>query len=372
METLQAILRKPRTIPIPRWITPRHYTITLAECFGHASFILVFLSYAVDDFLVLRIVAVAGSTSMLFFTYFHPHGRVLWLPFQWNLAFIAMNSYRIGRVYWDRYSAQRLPAELLELHDQNFYLMSPEDYARLMRIATLQEYNTGDVVVQQGEMNRHVRIVLSGTLKVLRDGQLTYILERANFISEAGLHTGLMLPGRVESCCTVVADSPVRLLNMDRTELMELLRRHTGLRRALKATLSWDIVRKLKKQRVLLTEHIIEDADAWTRRRHEQTFHRYAAILHNMLSHPKYLAERRKELNKYRMIHHIDDEHHNAALRQVGWTPEEFEAGHKQDGSTMNSQHGLATTTTTLEEDDDDASDHWIGRFRDFCLRLLG
>eukprot|EP00977_Amphora_coffeiformis_P015153 scaffold4425_cov168-Amphora_coffeaeformis.AAC.15 len=70
IQYLEASLRKTRTIPIPRWITPRHYTITISECFGHSSFLLVAISYAVDDFLMLRCIAVAGSTAMLFFTYF--------------------------------------------------------------------------------------------------------------------------------------------------------------------------------------------------------------------------------------------------------------------------------------------------------------
>jgi hypothetical protein len=69
-ESLEIFLRKIRTIPVPRWITPRHYTTTLAEVLGHSSFFLVAVSYAVDDFMLLRCIAVAGSTAMLFFTYY--------------------------------------------------------------------------------------------------------------------------------------------------------------------------------------------------------------------------------------------------------------------------------------------------------------
>ena len=54
----QQFLYKPRTVPIPRWITPRHSQITATECFGHVSFGLVAISYAVDDFLLLRMIAV--------------------------------------------------------------------------------------------------------------------------------------------------------------------------------------------------------------------------------------------------------------------------------------------------------------------------
>lgn len=351
------MLRRPRTLPIPRWISPRHYTITLSECLGHSSFLLVFISYAVDDFMMLRYIAVAGSTAMLFFTYYHPHGRILWLPFQWNVAFIAVNLYRIGRVHFDKYQAKQLSPELLRLHDRSFYLMSPVDFYKLMRIATIRDYKKGQLIVRQGEGNRYVRLVLSddGQLSVLRDGQLTYILEHANFISESGLHAGLMLAGDVESCCTIVTDTPVRLVEFERTELIKLLRRDPGVRRALKATISWDIVRKLKKQRALLSTHMIGDPDKWTAKRSEQTQHRYAAILHNMLSNPKNLAERRKELDKYRMIHNIDDNTHELALREVGWTVDEFRVGHREGESHY------------AQETPED----WFSHLKDFYMRLF-
>jgi hypothetical protein len=85
IDKIDHILNTPREIPIPRWISPQRHTFTLSECFGHASFFLVAASYAVDDFLQLRLIAIAGSSAMLVFTYFHPHGRVLWLPFKVGL-----------------------------------------------------------------------------------------------------------------------------------------------------------------------------------------------------------------------------------------------------------------------------------------------
>jgi hypothetical protein len=94
---------------------------------------LVAASYAVDDFLHLRIIAVAGSTAMLFFTYFHPHGRVLWLPFKWNVLFIMINSYRIGKVYMDRFMAQQLDEDLLRVREDHFSVVDPIDFARLVR-----------------------------------------------------------------------------------------------------------------------------------------------------------------------------------------------------------------------------------------------
>jgi CRP-like cAMP-binding protein len=356
-QALDDILRRPRTIPIPRWISPRHHTITLAELCGHGSFILVAFSYAVNDFLMLRIIAVAGSTVMLFFTYWHPHGRVLWLPFKWNLLFIAINSYRIGKVYQDRYLAEQLSPEMLELRKTHFFLMDPVDFAKLVRLGTIQEYAEGEILVDQDEACHKIRMVLDGTCNVLRDGQITYQLYEANFISESGLHVGLMLHGNIQACCRIIAESPVRVMSWDRTALVDLMQRDESLRRSLKAVLSWDIVRKLKGQRKLLANNLIDDPEEWNEKKTEQTRHRYAAILHNLLSHTKDLKLRRSELDKYRNIHHIDDEHHKAALKRFGWTPEEFEAGKKKGYNQINQEY---------EKDD------WNWYFHDLYLRVFG
>ena len=311
-------------------MTPRHHTITFSEVLGHASFLLVAISYAVDDFLWLRILAVAGSSSMLFFAYFHPYGRILWLPFQWNVMFIGLNLYRIGKIHWDHFLAERLPKEWIDFRNRNFYLMDPSDFATLVHLGNVREYEPGEWIVEQGQGNAHVGLVLQGTAKVLVDGAVTYVLEEANFLHESGLHAGLLLPGSVETCCTVVAETHARVLTWDRSELVALMHRNGGVRRSLKAILSWDIVHKLKQQRLLLTRHQIDDPEEWTERRNRQTHYRYRAILQNMCEHPHYLQERRKQLAKYRMIHNIDDATHLQALREIGWTVDEFEAGYKE------------------------------------------
>jgi CRP-like cAMP-binding protein len=325
---------KPHSIPIPRWISPSYYTITFSEALGHMSFILVALSYYAEDFVELRIMAVAGSTCMLFFTFFHPHGRILWLPFKWNLLFTAINLQRIGVVYWERFLADRLPQRLLDVRDRHFYLVDPADFAKLANKAKIESFQEGDVLITQGDKNRYVRLVLDGRFKVYRDDKFTYLLEEANFISEVALHAGLFLPGTVESCCTVVADMPSTVMTWERSQLIDLMQHHAGLRRSLKAIFSWDLVRKLKTQRGLLAAGMIDDPEEWTKVRNEQTKHRYFAILQNFLSN-EIVENRKAELNKYRLIHCISDETHELALQQCGWTPEQFERGYREQPLDM-------------------------------------
>jgi len=344
-DKMNEILLRQRTLPIPRWISPRPFTFTISECCGHASFVLVAVSYALDDFLYLRIIAVAGSTSMLFFTYFHPHGRVLWLPFQWNALFIVINSYRIAKTLYYQNMGNRLDENMKRIKHDYFDMMDITDFAKLTSIAKVEFYNEGTLVVQQGQQHHYIRMVLEGELDAIRDGIKTYSLYEGNFISEGGLHAGLLLTGSLESCCTIAASSDlkskrIRCLVWNRTELIELLKREASLRRSLKAALSWDIVRKLKGQRHSITDHKVKDPALWTLKRKEQSDDRYAAIVQNIVNSKIFddFNKRRDELDHYRKIHHIDDESHRVALGRCGWSEQEYIEGrriikHQNDNS---------------------------------------
>ena len=148
-QSLSHTLLKPRSLPLPRYISPQHVSFTWSEIFGHSSFMLVAASYITQDFLELRILAVVGSTSMLFFTYFHPHGRVLWLPLKWNVLFIAINSYRIGKVFFDRYMADQMSEELKLFREEHLSVLDEVDYYRLIKMAKEEVFEEGDLVLYQ-------------------------------------------------------------------------------------------------------------------------------------------------------------------------------------------------------------------------------
>jgi len=323
-------LTETRCLSLPSWLTQagRPIEFSISELCGHASFLLVAASYAVDDFLMLRVIAVAGSTSMLVFTYFHPHGRALWLPFKWNVLFILINSYRIGRVLFERYEVRNMTHAEMKLHHDHFQVMDLVDFNKLLRIGKMESFGGGDVVVHQGQMNSTIRLVLSGNLDVERDGMYTYSLEEGNFISESGLHIGLKLTGAVESSGTVIARGRCQTISWERDELWNLLDQEKDLKRSFLSALSWDIIGKLKSQRLYLMRKDVKNSDLWTEKRNSQSDSRYAAILKNILSRSNKLTQRsRDEIQNYRVIHHIDEEHHAKALEHCGWTVKEFDSG---------------------------------------------
>merc|ERR1719401_3383971 len=103
----------------------------------------------------------------------------------------------------------------------------------------------------------------------------------------------------------------------------------------LKSVLSWDVIHKLKSQRQLLAQDGIKDINEWNEKRKELSDSRYKSILHNILTHHGQIDGHKTRLDNYRTIHNIDDREHNKALEECGWTPEEYELGHKKEVTTM-------------------------------------
>ena len=250
--------------------------------------------------------------------------------------------------------ADQLSEDWKDFRQEHLSVLDAVDFYKLISIAEEETYQEGEVVMIQGTANPKVRIVIEGELEVLRDGTLTYVLEKGNFVSESGLHAGLSLTGSMEACGSIVVGPPfdpsgenskneddenvqkrkknkVRVLSWDRTQLVQLLGVDKGLRNSLKAALSWDIVRKLKSQRHMLVEGRVKDPKSWTKKREDQGISRYAAILQNLLRlPPEEVQAMSEEVNKYRMIHHIEDADHEKALAKCGWTKEEFRLGRQE------------------------------------------
>ena len=72
--------------------------LTISEVFGHSAFALAGTAFLDPDILNLRILSVASGGATLVFTYFHPVGKPLWLPFMWNALFMLINSGHIYRI----------------------------------------------------------------------------------------------------------------------------------------------------------------------------------------------------------------------------------------------------------------------------------
>ena len=314
-------------------------SITLAEVAGHASFCLVALSYSIDDMLWLRCTAVAGSACCLVFSYFHPFGKVLWLPFRWHALFIVINLLEIVKLGSERYLAEKLTPEENSVRDRHLPNFSAVDYARLLSVSERRVIAPGGQLFPQAALNSTVYLVVSGEFESLVDDVRTYTLTGGNFVAEGAIHAGALIRAPVRTSAAVRAlPCGGVVLAFDRVRLVDLLEDNASVRSSLQASLCWDIVQKLKRQRKAAA---LEEGGEGLRRRttaeqtlgrlkNEQTLGRYAAVVGAIVGERQTVSkEERKVIDKYRAIHVVDDERHKNVLGKHGWTIEEFELGRK-------------------------------------------
>ena len=141
------------------------------------------------DILNLRILSVASGGATLVFTYFHPVGKPLWLPFMWNALFMMINSGHIYRIVSEQREAERLPPQALDLWRAVFAHqgVSAVDFARLLSAGTWTTLRKGATLQQEGEASASVFLVVSGGADVKIGGKRSHRLHEHQFIGDMGL-----------------------------------------------------------------------------------------------------------------------------------------------------------------------------------------
>jgi len=251
----------------------------VSELFGHLSFVLLAFSYTLSDLLPLRVLAVSSSTAMTFFAYFHPHGRILYLPFRWNCLFIVINVAQIVKILAEDMRAYMLDEGSKQLWRDHLQAMDLIDFAKLLTICSQVTYKKNEVMFEQGEKNDYMFLVIEGEIACQVDGVQTYSLNGGNFVAEAALHAGALIKDAVAVSATAVALEPTTVLKMHRRELIELLEKNPSLKKSLQNALTWDIVSKLKRQRhaLVASDMVSERTRNWTEKRNKMTEERYAS-----------------------------------------------------------------------------------------------
>ena len=260
----------------------------------------------------------------MLFTYYHPHGRALWLPFGWNVVFVIINLLHIIYYMYNKYLADHLKPEEEELLNFVFDYtgISRLDFLSLVRAGTWEDYSAGTQLTSAGSPNPRVIIVYSGRAQVEINGEKVYVLDSGNFIGEMGLHVGLHISTPLTSSATVTAITPMKCLVWSRGALIDLLEKNSSLQRCMQSSITADLMRKLKANSKF--KDSVDESNL-----HEKSHYEYANLLSYVLSKSEITAHDRNILKRYRSIHLINDAAHVKYVLQKDWTLEEFDQGHK-------------------------------------------
>lgn len=212
-------------------------TFTLVDFFGHFSFALIAVSYAVRDMLVLRAISVASGFVGLFYNYYLPGGP-LWLAIIWVSLFMFINGARIVGIYTENRSVSFNEDEK-ELYQTTFQEFSPVEFMKLMRLANWKEIPQDDFIAKEGEEFESLKLLYNGEVIINKDGKEIARARDGAMIGEISFLQG------GNATATVQAAQPCRCVVWPKEELQSLLKRNPAMDVAMKHVFSMDLTRKL-------------------------------------------------------------------------------------------------------------------------------
>ena len=314
------------------WLTKTQFrlpvvgNVSISEVFGHSAFALAGTAFLDPDILNLRLLSVASGSATLVFTYFHPVGKPLWLPFMWNALFMVINGGHIYRILTEQRQADHLPPQALDLWRSVFAHrdMSAVDFSRLLSAGTWTTLRKGATLQEEGEPSASVFLVVSGGADVKVDGTKSHRLSDHQFIGDMGLSSGISISGPVRGVATVTTNQQTTCLVWPRKELQELLDRQPQLAAAFQSAVAADVMRKLQDHDGVDGE---EDEEKHRQVQHSLWRARYSSVLSAVLDGGEVTAQQRQQLASFRAVHRLSDEEHESVLASNGWTMAQYEDG---------------------------------------------
>ncbi|GAA6159137.1 hypothetical protein NBRC116589_13110 [Ruegeria sp. HU-ET01832] len=145
-----------------------------------------------------------------------------------QMAYILISVLGLLRGYLSRHLVRFSEDErqFIALHLES---LKPHQARRLLNTATVKEFPTGDILIEEGKTTDFLGFVLTGRTTILKDGHVINCCGSDEILGE--LTFGLGLP----ATATVIATEPTRCLVFDNIKLTRLLKRNRHIDDALKA-----------------------------------------------------------------------------------------------------------------------------------------
>jgi hypothetical protein len=198
------------------------------------GYFFMFLALTAKDILLLRSILILGQLSLVSFGYFSDN---LYVSF-WNVLFFGINSFQIARLLRERTKIE-LPAELTDLYERVFSSMSRREFLTFWNMGRT-ERREGDQMIREGEHQRELVLILSGTFNVAKGSEVIAKLNRGSFIAEMSFLTG------DPASADVFANGPVEYIVWNQEKLRNLNQINPQLFIKFQNVLAKDLADKIK------------------------------------------------------------------------------------------------------------------------------
>jgi len=206
--------------------------------FIHAANLLLVVAYSVRDIMWLRLFAV--TSSLISLPYFILQPTPQWAPIGWSLGFAGLNAFQSWRLYLERRPVKLTPDEE-EVRRLAFAQLPPRKVLHLIGLGAWTTTAPGERLIEHGTPAKAISLVVRGTVRVLKDGQVLGELRAGDIVGSALVLSGA--PAEVDA----VTVEPVRALRWDVETLRRYLEADLETRSGFQRSLAHDLASKLQR-----------------------------------------------------------------------------------------------------------------------------
>ena len=209
------------------------------DYFIHAANILLLVAYSVRDILWLRLFAVAAALVTIPYYLLLP--TMLWAPLGWTVVFAVINLLQSLRLFMERRPV-KLTAEEEEVRGLLFKDLPARKVLQVLSIGSWVTAQPGERMIESGTVPDTVSLIVSGKVRVTRNGDVLGVLGPGQLVGSA-----LILSG-VQSEVDAAVESPVRAIRWQVGTLERYLNANPDTRTVMQRHLARDLAMKMTHQ----------------------------------------------------------------------------------------------------------------------------
>lgn len=213
------------------------------ELFAHTAYFITFVALAIREVLFLRIVlSCANSLQVVYQLFYNNNPDIAF----WNFIFLLVNTIQVVKLIRER-SPVKIPHEIEDIFRTKFSNMTHREFLYFWSLGKQKEI-TDSTVIDEGEYQKSIFLILSGQAQVQRDERIIATLNRPEFVGEISFIT------REPASADVNSKGKMFYIEWDQEELRRLKISNPAFWTKLNQILGEDLAKKIKHNSIIQTE----------------------------------------------------------------------------------------------------------------------
>jgi hypothetical protein len=212
---------------------------SLRDLAGHASYVLLAISYYATSIYWLRVMAVLGLVFEI--AYFALSGGAMYTGIAWCVIFVLINVYQIHRLVRERMKLRGM-TDVALLRQGAFAGLDDAQLSRLVTVGHWRDAETGARLTQQGQPVAELMLLCAGSARVEVDDRAVAQLHPGTLCGEMAFLSG------EPASATVIVGKSVRAFVFDMPKLRALVESDKVVASSINLVVGRDLMQKVNRK----------------------------------------------------------------------------------------------------------------------------